>query len=180
VTDRGGSGTGRDDNTGFLARLEKLIDHISWLGAVVGAGIVIAMLAIVGYSVVKRYVFDTPVTWSDELSGYLVVALVMLGAAEALRRGDHINVDFLSARATGGVRRALEIWGYAAVAVVSVALLVSTVEMLRFSFDFDIVSEGYLEVPMWVPQSFLLLGAVLLLIASAVRILRLLIRRETP
>ena len=47
-----------------------------------------------------------PLTWGDEMLGYLLVATVMAGAAEALRRGDHIAIDLVTSRLTGRARRA--------------------------------------------------------------------------
>ena len=73
--------------------LYYLTGSVSKLAAAVAAGVVVLMMLVVSYSVVNRYILNTPITWTDELSGYLVVALVMLGAADALRRGDHISVD---------------------------------------------------------------------------------------
>ena len=58
-----------------------LIVSASKFAAAVGAGVVVLMMLVVAYSVVNRYILNTPITWTDELSGYLVVALVMLGAA---------------------------------------------------------------------------------------------------
>lgn len=78
--------------------LDRTIGAVTWTAAAAGAGVVLLMMSLVGYSVVNRYLLGTPVTWIDELSGYLVVALVMLGAAESLRRGDHIAVDLITSR----------------------------------------------------------------------------------
>ncbi|MCB2102268.1 MAG: TRAP transporter small permease [Rhodobacterales bacterium] len=147
---------------------------LSYLGAVCGVVTVLAMVGLTTYAIVNRYVFGSPVTWIDELSGYLVVVLVMVGAAEALRRGDHIGVDLLSAKARGPLRRGLDLFGLVAVVAVAVAILISGREMIAYSYDFEILSEGYLEVPMWIPQSFLLLGAAMLLLAAVARLLVLL------
>ena len=61
-------------------------------------------LGVTAFSVFRRYVLGSPLTWTDELSGFLVVAIVMLGAAEVLRRGEHVSVDILSERAIGRKR----------------------------------------------------------------------------
>jgi len=174
-----GPGNGKERAPVALSFVDRIVFGLSMAAAVLGAGVVLLMVAVVGYSVVLRYFFGTPVTWSDELSGYLVVALVMLGAAEALRRGDHIGVDLLTAKAKGGLSRALDVWGNVAVIAVAVTLLVSGVEMIAYSVDFGILSEGYMEVPMWIPQSFILLGAGLLLLMALARILRLLKGHDT-
>ena len=42
--------------------------------------------------VVSRYVFNQPLTWSDELASLLFLWLAMLGAVIALRRGEHMRL----------------------------------------------------------------------------------------
>ena len=45
--------------------------------------------------VVARYVFNAPLTWSDELASILFLWLAMLGAVIALRRGEHMRLTTL-------------------------------------------------------------------------------------
>lgn len=160
--------------------VDRWITFISWLAAAVGAGVVLLMMLVVSYSVVNRYLLGTPVTWTDELSGYLVVVLVMLGAGDALRRGDHISVDLISSKLSPGGRRLADIWGNLMVLVFSTALLISSKETLDYSIGFGILSEGYLEVPMWVPQSFLVLGGVMLALVAVANLIRLVYRKSPP
>ena len=45
--------------------------------------------------VVSRYVFHSPLVWSDELASILFLWLSMLGAVVALRRGEHMRMTAL-------------------------------------------------------------------------------------
>ena len=45
--------------------------------------------------VVARYVFHSPLVWSDELASILFLWLAMLGAVVALRRGEHMRMTAL-------------------------------------------------------------------------------------
>jgi len=150
----------------------------SKLAAAVGAGVVVLMMLVVSYSVVNRYILNTPITWTDELSGYLVVALVMLGAADALRRGDHISVDLITARLAKRGKQLVEIWSCIVVLVFSFVLLISSKKTIEYSVNFEIVSEGYLEVPMWIPQSFLILGGSLVFLVALAKLTRA-VNRDT-
>lgn len=160
--------------------LDRWIGFVVWLAAAAGAGVVLLMMSVVGYSVVNRYILGTPVTWTDELSGYLVVALVMLGAAETLRRGEHISIDLITSHLRQRGRRIADLWGNLMVLVVSVSLLISGKATIMYSLDYGILSEGYLEVPMWIPQSFLILGAALLSLVAVANVLRLIKREDAP
>lgn len=42
-----------------------------------------------------RYVLSTPLTWSEEAARYLNVWAVLLGAALAVKRKDHLRVDLI-------------------------------------------------------------------------------------
>ena len=147
------------------------VTGLSVAAARIAAILVIVMLAIIGYGVVQRYVLGTPVPWTDELTGYLVVVIVMFGAAETLLCGEHISVDLLTAERRGTAKKIIEIWGDVAVILVAVTLLIATKATLSYSYNFKIVSNGYLEVPMWIPQSSMLVGGVLLLLAAVIRIM---------
>ena len=45
--------------------------------------------------VVSRYVFDSPLMWTDEAANFLFLWLSMLGAVVALRRNEHMRLTTL-------------------------------------------------------------------------------------
>lgn len=155
---------------------ERAVGFVARIAVGLAALLVIVMLAITSYGVFMRYVLGAPVTWTEELSGYLVVALVMLGTADVLLRGEHISVDLLTDRARGIWRHVAGIWGMVCVLALSGAITYSALLMVGFSIDFGMYSDGYMEAPLWAPQSFVLLGGVFLMVAAAARIFTLLRR----
>jgi len=159
---------------------ERLIGRVSGFGAAIAAALVLFTLAVTGYAVVLRYVFGAPLTWADELSGYLVVAIVMFGAADTLLRGEHISVDLLTGRLDGLARRVVDLWAMLAAALFACALGYSAFLMLRFSINLGMYSAGYLEVAMWKPQAPMLIGAALICLAALARIVTLLRAKRHP
>lgn len=156
----------------------RIVGSFAFFAAALSAILVVFTLAITGYSVVQRYFFGTPVTWTDELSGFLVVGIVMLGAAETLRRGEHISVDLISSKATGAFKKVVDIWGYASTAFVAGVLFISGWVAVEFSWTIGVYSDGYLEAPLWIPQSFLLIGGGLLFLVALTRVFDLLFRKR--
>jgi len=131
------------------------------------------MMLLVGYSVVTRYLFNDPQPWIDELTGYLMVATALLGAAETLRRREHINVD-LAAEKLGPVgKRVLEIFGLLAVMILSLLMVISGIDMVVFSYSMDLYSIGYLELPIWIPQLVVPVGFGLLGLVAAIQLSRM-------
>lgn len=149
---------------------------LAWAGAAVLVGIT----GVIFYAVVRRYVFGAPVTWTDELASYAVVLMVMIGAADATRRHENVEVDLLTARAGPRLARLAAIWGCLAVLVVAGALLHGGWEMVSFARMVGLISDGYLEIPMWIPQAAMPAGMAVLILVVAVRLVRLLTGVEAP
>ena len=72
-------------------------------GVVVCAFITFVILSFV--QVVLRYGFGRPLTWAEEVSRYLFVWVVFVGAGIAARYKAHIALDFLVSRFTPRVQR---------------------------------------------------------------------------
>ncbi|MEO8526512.1 MAG: TRAP transporter small permease, partial [Caldimonas sp.] len=59
----------------------------------VPAAVLVALAAVILLAgVISRYVFNAPLTWSDELASILFLWLAMLGAVIALRRDEHMRL----------------------------------------------------------------------------------------
>ena len=154
----------------------KIVRWLEWpvrLGGVVSTALILAAFVLVIYAIFQRYFLNTPLKWGDEMLGYLLVAIVMTGAAEAYRQGDQIAIDLISARLSGAFKFGAEVFSAVSVLVFSTILFISSDEVVRFSYGFGSYSPGYLEAPMWIPQSALIVGAVLLTLAAVSRLLRL-------
>jgi TRAP-type transport system small permease protein len=54
-----------------------------------------ALVFTVGANVFGRFVLNYSLPWADELSRYLFIWLIFVGAALAYFRGEHISVEFL-------------------------------------------------------------------------------------
>lgn len=83
-----------------VAKVSRLAG-ISWVMdktlSYVVAILLVAMSAIVFGNVVSRYFLDTTLGWYEEVSRFLLIWIVFLGAVIALIKGDHLGIDLLSA-----------------------------------------------------------------------------------
>ena len=91
---------------GWLHALDRTI---AWASEVPAALLVALEIVVLLAGVVARYVFNAPLTWSDELASALFLWLAMLGAVIALRRGEHMRLTTLVARLAPGPRRWVEL-----------------------------------------------------------------------
>jgi len=56
----------------------------------------VLMVFIAGAQIVCRLLFDMPLSWSEEAATYLFVWWVYMGAALAVRTGNHLGIDTLT------------------------------------------------------------------------------------
>ena len=141
------------------------------------AGVLSSLLIFVSFclmifAIFQRYFLNTPLKWGDEMLGYLLVAIVMSGVAEALRRGDHVAIDLLTSFFAIKVRALFTYLSYTAVLAFAVIFGISADEVVRFSYGFGSFSPGYLEAPMWIPQSTMIAGSVLLGLGALAGLIR--------
>lgn len=136
----------------------------------ISALLILVVLAITIYAVVQRYLLRTPVLWAYETVGMLLVTLIMLGAAEAYRQGDHISIDLLTGGVTGWKRRLVEIWSDVAVLTLAVILFYSAWHAITFARRFGSYTSGHIEIQTWIPMVPLLFGAALLALIAASRL----------
>ncbi len=123
--------------------------------------------------------FGGQVKSSDDFAGFCLAATGFLGLAATYRRGEHIRVGILVDRMTGKRRKAVEFLalGFAIVAVGWATWWIG--RLVYDSWRFHEVTMGLVPILVWIPQSALLFGMAVLLLAMVEDFVRL-IRGRTP
>lgn len=70
---------------------------IEWIGRITSL-LIFALIAILLYGVIARYVLNSPNSWTSELSGMLYACYFLLGGSYALLKSDHVSVNILRNR----------------------------------------------------------------------------------
>ena len=138
------------------------------LGVITGVAAAIAGLAvlvtafIICYEIVARSIFHKPTVWVMEISTYLLILAGFFGMAYTMRTNGHIFVDFLYSKFSKNVRRGLDVLtSLLSIFAIYVCMTESTNYMLM-SLNMGVVSPSLLRVPLWIPQTFMVIGFVLL------------------
>ncbi|MGD9951409.1 MAG: TRAP transporter small permease [Burkholderiales bacterium] len=134
---------------------------------------VLVSLALIAWAVAMRYAFNRPPVWVDDAVGFLLVAIVMLAAAQVLRRGEHIGVDLLVSRLGPRARRWAEAWSALATLAVALILVVNGWRTAMFTKSLGIVAEGQIEVPVFWLQLLLPLGGLMMALVALEALARL-------
>lgn len=145
------------------ASLDALLARIT---EPLAAIVVVAEVLILLIGVISRFVFNHPLTWSDELASIMFLWLAMLGSAIAQRRAQHMRMTALVERCSDGTRGLLEALGAAAPATF---LLLILVPAYNYAEDQTFVHTPALGLNDAFRAAALPVGVVLMLLASLVR-----------
>jgi TRAP-type C4-dicarboxylate transport system permease small subunit len=103
----------------------------------------------------------------DEFAGYCMAASSFLGLAWTLRCNEHIRMTLVVNAFKGQTRRALEFVCLVVAVAITGYFAWASVSMVWTSYTLNDVSQGLVPIKLWIPQSGMALGLVILLIAFA-------------
>lgn len=122
--------------------------------------LLVAMAAVTFGQVLARYVFQAPLSWSEELARFLLMWLSMLSAAYAFKLKAHFALRFVVGSLPASVQRVVA-------AVVSLVVAGFLAVFVVFAVQFVNGVEGHvapaLQIPMELPYSSAIVGGVLML-----------------
>jgi tripartite ATP-independent transporter DctM subunit len=135
----------------------------------VAALLITAEIAILLAGVISRYVLHTPLVWTDEAASLLFLWLASLGSVVALRRGEHMRMTALVAKASPGLRAWLDT---VATAAALAFMLMVVWPAFEFAADEAIVTSPSLEISNAWRASALPAGLALMAVMAAIRLLK--------
>lgn len=115
----------------------------------------------------------------DDFAGFSMCASSFLGLAYTLRANEHIRMTLLLHHTRGGLRRTLELACLAVATFLVVLFAWFTCDMTLTSYELNDVSQGLVPVPLWIPQSGMALGLVVLAVAFVDDLVAMLRGRRT-
>lgn len=79
----------------FLATYVRIMDRVNHVIGLILALILATMTLLIGWQVFARFIVGNSLTFSEEVSRFLMIWLTLLGAAYAVRRGTLLAVDLV-------------------------------------------------------------------------------------
>ncbi len=144
-------------------RMDKFAHVIEIIG---GIGILIMTLTVL-LQVIMRYVFNSPLTWTEELARYLFIYLTFIGGGLLVYQRGHLFVEVIFNNLPDRVRKGIQIFIDAIVCGFSVYLLISAKTLMG-------IASGSYSTAMHIPMEYIsfsvLLGAVLIILFSVCNI----------
>lgn len=154
------------------------LDPLYRLGAWGAAACMISICALVTIQVLLRCLdallnavganrLGLEISGVSEIAAYLLVGATFLSLAYTFTHHAHIRVTLL----IGRLPPALRVWFEAACLAISLALsgllVWQLIGLVQESLNYGDVSSGLMAIPLWIPQSVLVSGIVLLCLALA-------------
>lgn len=164
----------------WLNACHRMVTRLVGAAFALATLMVLVDLCLLGVSVVARYVLDAPIVWSDEIVALSLAAITMLAAPRVLLERGHIEVDILTGQARGRLALVIRLWSSLAVIAVALLLIGNGWKTAMFSKMIRLLTEGYLELPLWMLQLLLPLGGALLLPVALVQIAETLVLWRKP
>ncbi len=152
----------------------RLLDFIEEATVAVNMVVVFAMMGVVVYGVVMRYLFDSPVSLVTELTGFMMVSLTFLSLSYVYRIRHHVAVSFFLAR---GSRRTQWLFGLAGTLLCLITFVLMTWGGWKYAYQawqLSLTSEEA-SIPLFPPRLLVPLGSALIclrLLADLVRGIR--------
>jgi len=146
----------------FLTKFEK---RLSGLGAFLSALFIIALVLLILTEIFMRSFLDKSTMLADEYSGYFYLASVFLGLGYTFSQKAHIRINIITAKLSKKWQSYFDIFaGTITFAVISF-IFYRVILLAIDSYDFDILSEGVSETPIYLTQIPMIIGSFIFVIA---------------
>ncbi len=123
------------------------------------------LMAVVGVDIVTRWGFHFSYEVSDEVAAYMLVAIAFLSLPVSHINGAFHHVEFIQARLTGRAQRISRIVFELLALFFSGIFVWQFIMLVRSSWRFGDHAPTFLETPLWLPRSLLVIGMAALCIS---------------
>ena len=160
-------------NDSPVVKFRNVLSRINKIAAITSGILVVVIMLMTVFEVVGRYAFNSPTSWSIELSGYLLLISVFLAASYTLEKRGHVQVDVIIDVLPKKTRFVITIITAILAIVFSILLLWQTSKLTFDAFSLEWVSNTVLKIVLYPFYLAMPVGCVLL-VAQALSVLILL------
>ena len=158
-----------------MTLVRRALDSVYVAAGVLAACCLIAILGLIVIQMLARWTGEV-FPGAPEYAGYFMAAASFLAFANALSRGSHIRVSIVLNALSPRRRRLLEIWCFAIGTVNAWYFVYFAVRFVYWSWRFNDIGQDRTEL--WIPQSFVLAGAIIFAVALTDNLLNLIFKGE--
>jgi TRAP-type C4-dicarboxylate transport system permease small subunit len=143
--------------------------------------LIVLMAAIVldvTWQVITRFVLKNPSSFTEELAGFLLIWIGILGASYALYTRSHPGIDVLTHKLKGAKKQTMEVVVYSVVLLFALfVMVIGGMRLVRLTFELDQISAA-MGIPIGYVYLVLPISGVLMIYYAGVFILKALHRKS--
>ena len=132
-------------------------------GAVSAFFVFAIFVVMIGATVVRELGFRTG--GSEDIVSWLTAAAAFFGLAHTFKHGDFVRVTLLIDKLSSPMRRWAEIFCLTLASAFTAYLTFSVSRYVYDSWQYNDMGTGMIVLPLWIPQSSLVIGSLLLFLA---------------
>lgn len=140
-----------------MKRISDWLNRICELALIT---VLAAMAVVVFLQVLFRYLLHLPLFWTEEFARYCLVWASLLGAAVALKRGEHIAVTFFLENFPRGLSRTLTLMAQISVSLILAVMVWGGIKLVLVT---SAQISPALRIPMAIPYLALPIGSSVML-----------------
>jgi len=144
--------------------MRNILDKL-YLGAGMLAGIFIVLITLMILAQIIGRWFGVIIPSTEDFAGFFLAATTFLALAYTFRMGGHIRVTILVHMLKGKAQRFSLVLALLVLIAIIAYGCYYTIAFVYESWSFKEVSQGYVPIPLWIPQLSMPLGLLIFLIA---------------
>ena len=144
------------------------------------AALIFLLMVMLLIEVLTRYVLNAPLSISEELGGYMLVAITFIGLAYTWKEKGHVRVVLLISRLPEKIKQWLRLATLLIATAFCFPLIKACYDLLQDSLLFEARSGSWLRTPLVYPQTILIVGAALLLLQLVAEVIKAIFALKKP
>lgn len=141
--------------------ISRAVEPVARVAAIVCGYAVLLLSLAVSVEIVGRKLFSHSFPGTDDIGGYVLAIVAIVGASYTMAKRGHTRVDIFLVRMPAAWQRLLNLLAMVTMAVFATFAAWRGSTVLLESIEFQSVASNPLQTPLWQPQSLWLIGLVL-------------------
>jgi TRAP-type C4-dicarboxylate transport system permease small subunit len=146
--------------------ISKLVEPVARFAAILCGYAVLALSVAVSIEIVGRKLFAFTFQGTDDMGGYVLAIIAVVGASYTMAMRGHTRVDVFLVRMPASWQRLLNTLAMVTMALFAAFAAWRGIDVLSESIEFQSVASNPLQTPLWQPQGLWVIGLVMFALIS--------------
>ena len=146
--------------------ISRVVEPVARVAAIICGYVVLILSLAVSVEIVGRKLFSFSLQGTDDMGGYVLAIIAVIGASYTMAKRGHTRVDIFLVMLPTGWQRLLNVLAMVTMAAFAGFAAWRGSTVLLESIEFQSVASNPLQTPLWQPQLVWLIGLVLFALIS--------------